>query len=76
MPDECRVDDRQSRQEDQRISVEFVARRQEVDADAEQTQRAVVVEYDIVGLRWDADRGDNLVILEKRLGDGDTDEAD
>jgi hypothetical protein len=23
--------------------------------------------YDIVGTRWDADRGENLVIFEKRL---------
>jgi GNAT superfamily N-acetyltransferase len=25
--------------------------------------------YDVVGVRWDPDRGDNLVILEKRLTD-------
>ena len=25
-------------------------------------------EYDIVGMRWDPDRGDNLVIFEKVLG--------
>ena len=23
--------------------------------------------YDVAGIRWDADRGDNLVIFEKRL---------
>ena len=28
---------------------------------------AIVLGYDIVGIRWDADRGDNLVILEKAL---------
>ena len=26
-----------------------------------------VLGYDIVGMRWDADRADNLVILEKAL---------
>jgi GNAT superfamily N-acetyltransferase len=30
---------------------------------------AIGLEYDIVGLRWDKDRGDNLVILEKDLGE-------
>lgn len=28
---------------------------------------AIAQEYDIVGMRWDADRGDNLVIFEKVL---------
>jgi hypothetical protein len=28
---------------------------------------AIVQEYDIVGMRWDPDRGDNLVIFEKVL---------
>jgi GNAT superfamily N-acetyltransferase len=28
---------------------------------------AIVLGYDIVGIRWDADRGDNLVIFEKSL---------
>jgi hypothetical protein len=28
---------------------------------------AIVLGYDIVGMRWDADRGDNLVIFEKAL---------
>jgi len=28
---------------------------------------AIDLGYDIVGLRWDADRGDNLVIFEKNL---------
>jgi GNAT superfamily N-acetyltransferase len=28
---------------------------------------AIVPEYDIVGMRWDPDRGDNLVIFEKVL---------
>ena len=28
---------------------------------------AIELGYDIVGLRWDADRGDNLVIFEKNL---------
>lgn len=37
---------------------------------------AMAHEYDIVGLRWDADRGDNLVILEKQLSDDVADEAD
>ncbi len=29
---------------------------------------AIALEYDIVGMRWDPDRGDNLVIFEKVLG--------
>jgi GNAT superfamily N-acetyltransferase len=29
---------------------------------------AVAKEYDMVGLRWDSDRGENLVIFEKVLG--------
>ena len=29
---------------------------------------AIALEYDIVGIRWDPDRGDNLVIFEKVLG--------
>lgn len=29
---------------------------------------AIAQEYDIVGMRWDPDRGDNLVIFEKVLG--------
>ena len=29
---------------------------------------AIAQEYDIVGIRWDPDRGDNLVIFEKVLG--------
>ena len=28
---------------------------------------AIALGYDIVGIRWDADRGDNLVIFEKVL---------
>jgi GNAT superfamily N-acetyltransferase len=28
---------------------------------------AIALEYDIVGIRWDPDRGDNLVIFEKVL---------
>ena len=28
---------------------------------------AIALEYDIVGIRWDPDRGDNLVIFEKGL---------
>jgi GNAT superfamily N-acetyltransferase len=28
---------------------------------------AIALEYDIVGIRWDPDRGDNLVIFEKTL---------
>ena len=31
---------------------------------------AIEREYDIVGIRWDPDRGNNLVIFEKMLGDG------
>lgn len=31
---------------------------------------AIVLGYDIVGMRWDADRGDNLVIFEKTLSTG------
>lgn len=30
---------------------------------------AIAHDYDLVGLRWDSDRGDNLVIFEKRLAD-------
>lgn len=30
---------------------------------------SLMLGYDIVGLRWDADRGDNLIILEKTLAD-------
>lgn len=30
--------------------------------------------YDVVGIRWDADRGHNLVIFEKVLGSGGEDE--
>ena len=29
---------------------------------------AIALEYDIVGIRWDPDRGENLVIFEKVLG--------
>ena len=29
---------------------------------------AIAMGYDIVGIRWDPDRGDNLVIFEKMLG--------
>jgi len=29
---------------------------------------AIAQEYDIVGMRWDPDRGDNLVLFEKVLG--------
>ena len=29
---------------------------------------AEAFEYDMVGIRWDPDRGDNLVIFEKVLG--------
>jgi GNAT superfamily N-acetyltransferase len=29
---------------------------------------AIALEYDIVGIRWDPDRGANLVIFEKTLG--------
>jgi GNAT superfamily N-acetyltransferase len=29
---------------------------------------AIAQQYDIVGMRWDPDRGDNLVIFEKVLG--------
>jgi GNAT superfamily N-acetyltransferase len=29
---------------------------------------AIALGYDIVGIRWDPDRGDNLVIFEKALG--------
>ncbi len=29
---------------------------------------AIALQYDIVGIRWDPDRGDNLVIFEKVLG--------
>jgi len=29
---------------------------------------AIALEYDIVGIRWDPDRGDNLVIFEKVMG--------
>jgi GNAT superfamily N-acetyltransferase len=32
-------------------------------------QLAISLQYDIVGIRWDPDRGDNLVIFEKTLGD-------
>lgn len=28
---------------------------------------AIELEYDVIGLRWDADRGDNLVLFEKNL---------
>jgi hypothetical protein len=28
---------------------------------------AIALGYDIVGIRWDPDRGDNLVIFEKAL---------
>ena len=31
---------------------------------------AIVLGYNIVGLRWDADRGDNLIIFEKTLTAG------
>ena len=30
---------------------------------------AIALGYDIVGIRWDPDRGDNLVIFEKTLND-------
>ena len=30
---------------------------------------AIALGYDIVGMRWEPDRGDNLVIFEKVLGD-------
>jgi len=29
---------------------------------------AIALEYDIVGIRWDPDRGENLVLFEKSLG--------
>ncbi len=29
---------------------------------------AIALEYDIVGIRWDPDRGENLVLFEKVLG--------
>lgn len=29
---------------------------------------AIAMQYDIVGIRWDPDRGDNLVLFEKVLG--------
>jgi len=29
--------------------------------------QAIALGYDIVGMRWDSDRGDNLVIFEKLL---------
>jgi len=32
--------------------------------------------YDVVGIRWDSDRGDNLVIMEKRLTDHTETDAD
>lgn len=32
-------------------------------------QFAIAHQYDVVGIRWDTDRGDNLLILEKRLTD-------
>jgi hypothetical protein len=28
---------------------------------------AIEMGYDVVGLRWDADRGDNLILFEKNL---------
>jgi GNAT superfamily N-acetyltransferase len=31
---------------------------------------AIVLGYDIIGLRWDADRGDNLILFEKNLTTG------
>jgi GNAT superfamily N-acetyltransferase len=31
---------------------------------------AIELGYDVIGLRWDADRGDNLVMFEKGLGGG------
>jgi GNAT superfamily N-acetyltransferase len=34
-------------------------------------QMAITLGYDIVGLRWDADRNANLVIFEKVVGPGD-----
>jgi GNAT superfamily N-acetyltransferase len=38
-------------------------------------QLAISREYDIVGIRWDPDRGDNLVIFEKTLSH-DSDRSD
>lgn len=35
---------------------------------------ALAREYDIVGIRWDPDRGHNLVIFEKSLGVGEVDD--
>ena len=37
---------------------------------------AIAHEYDIVGIRWDSDRGSNLVIFEKQLAPGETEESD
>jgi hypothetical protein len=30
---------------------------------------AIELGYDIVGMRWDADRGSNLIIFEKKFDD-------
>jgi hypothetical protein len=30
-------------------------------------QLAISQEYDVIGIRWDPDRGENLVIFEKTL---------
>lgn len=35
---------------------------------------AIEHEYDVVGIRWDPDRGHNLVIFEKSLGTGEVDD--
>lgn len=35
---------------------------------------AIAQGYDVVGIRWDPDRGHNLVIFEKSLGVGEADE--
>ncbi|HTN74781.1 MAG TPA: GNAT family N-acetyltransferase [Pirellulaceae bacterium] len=37
---------------------------------------AIERDYDVVGLRWDHDRGHNLVIFEKQLGNVEVDDAD
>lgn len=31
---------------------------------------AIQLGYDIIGIRWDSDRGDNLILFEKSLTDG------
>ena len=37
---------------------------------------AIAHEYDIVGIRWDSDRSSNLVIFEKQLSPGETEDND